>query len=112
MKTTQTYLKIHPEDNVLVALKDLPAGTPVAVENKEFVLRDNIAAKHKFFINNMTSGDEVIMYGVLVGKTQTDVPKGGLMTTGNTKHAAGKYAYRGLQQQWQAPDIRRFWHRT
>ena len=29
----------------------------------------------------MNAGDEVIMYGVLVGKAQNNIPQGGLMTT-------------------------------
>ncbi|WP_279295646.1 UxaA family hydrolase [Paraflavisolibacter caeni] len=107
-----SFLKIHPEDNVLVALKDLPLGTPIAYNGQDFILKEDIAAKHKFFIRDMKEGDEVIMYGVLVGKTQTPVPQGGLMTTANTKHAASAYAYRGLQQQWLKPDVSKYQHRT
>ena len=58
-------------------------------------MTDDIPAKHKFFIQDMNAGDEVIMYGVLVGKAQNYIPKGGLMTTANIKHAAEPYAYRG-----------------
>ena len=36
----------------------------------------------------MKTGDEVIMYGVLVGKAQNDIAKGSRMTTENIKHAA------------------------
>lgn len=108
----QPFLKIHPSDNVLVALKDLPSGTPVSFDNTQIVLQQNIAAKHKFFIRDMAAGDEVIMYGVLVGRLQKDIGKGGLMTTDNTKHAANKYVYRGLQHQWQPPDVSKFVHQT
>ncbi len=62
--------------------------------------------------NDMKEGDDVIMYGTLVGKAQTNIPKGGLMTTANTKHAAGSYAYRGFNYQWRKPDISRFINRT
>ena len=79
-------MKIHPSDNVFVALKDLPAGTPVNIKNEFFTLQQDIAAKHKFFANDMVTGQNVIMYGVLVGKVQSYIPKGGLMTTVNTKH--------------------------
>lgn len=108
----QPFLKIHPSDNVLVALKDLPSGTPISFGNAQIVLQQDIAAKHKFFIRDMAAGDEVIMYGVLVGRLQKDIGKGGLMTTDNTKHAANKYAYRGLQHQWQPPDVSKYVHQT
>ena len=97
--TIQPYLRIHPDDNVLVALSDLAAGTDIPFEQSSIILQQNIPAKHKFFVHNMHQGDEVIMYGTLVGKVQVNLSKGSLMTTENTKHAAGKYAYRGFHYQ-------------
>ena len=108
----QTFLKIHPKDNVLVALNDLTAGTQLWFENKELVLKQDVDAKHKFFINDMQAGEDVIMYGTLVGKVQFPVLSGELMTTENTKHAAGAYAYNGFNYQWQRPDVSRFRNRT
>jgi altronate hydrolase len=108
----QPYLKIHPDDNVLVALKDLREGTSVSCEAKTLVLQQDVAAKHKFFIDDMNAGDDVIMYGTLVGKVEAGVPQGSLMTTGNTKHAAGAYAYRGFSCNWQIPDVSRFLNST
>ena len=108
----QPFLKIHPKDNVVVALNDLPAGTLVYIDNNEFLLRQAIAAKHKFFINEMFPGDEVIMYGSLVGTIQSPVTRGSLMTTSNTCHAAGIYSYRNTGYEWQAPDSSRFAGRT
>jgi len=106
------FLKIHPDDNVLVALRDLEPGTKVLSNGSSFELPEKVAAKHKFFEYDMHRGDDVIMYGVLVGKLQSNVFKGQAMTTVNTKHAAGKYAYRSFQYTWLAPDISPFVHKT
>lgn len=108
----QSFLKIHRDDNVLVALKDLPSGTMVSYNGYEFRLQEDVAAKHKFFVHDMNKGDEVIMYGTLVGKVQFDISKGQVMTTANTKHAAGKYGYRAVKYDWQPPDASSFLHRT
>lgn len=108
----QNVLKVHPKDNVLVALQNLVKGQTVSYEGKDYVLQDNIGAKHKFFEKDMQAGDEIIMYGVLVGKAQFAVPKGGLMTTDNTKHASEPFAYRPFNYQWQAPDTSMFAGRT
>lgn len=108
----QNVLKVHPKDNVLVALQNLAKGQTVSYGGKDYVLQDNIGAKHKFFENDMQAGDEIIMYGVLVGKAQFAVPKGGLMTTDNTKHASEPFAYRPYNYQWQAPDVSKFAGRT
>lgn len=108
----QPFLKLHPKDNVLVALKDLPSGMFIQHNEHAFSLSEEIAAKHKFFISDMNVGDEVIMYGTLVGETQKAVPQGSRMTTDNTQHAAGTYAYHGLRSHWQQPDISKFRNRT
>lgn len=111
-EAVQSFLKIHPHDNVLVALKDLKAGTGILFEKNEIIIRQNIPSKHKFFINDLNAGDKVIMYGTLVGQVQHKVAKGELMTTDNTKHAAGEYAYRGFNYEWQQPDVSKFQDRT
>ena len=111
-KEITSYLKIHPDDNVLVALSDLACGAAVLTNNERLVLRQHVPAKHKFFIHDMRPGDQVIMYGSLVGKIQSEVPKGSLMTTSNTKHAAGSYAYRGFKHRWQEPDTSAFDNKT
>jgi altronate hydrolase len=109
---SQKVLKVHPDDNVIVALQDLPKGEKVVYNGAEYTVVDDIAAKHKFFENDMKAGDEVIMYGVLVGKAQTDIPRGGLMSTSNVKHASEGYDYRGVSYQWKAPDVSKFKNRT
>ncbi|SJZ46850.1 UxaA family hydrolase [Sediminibacterium ginsengisoli] len=106
------FLQIHPADNVLVALRDLQAEAVVQFGDIEIRLKEKIPAKHKFFISDMEQGAEVRMYGVLVGKVQHDVHEGSLMTTGNTKHAAEQYAYRGTEYHWSPPDTSRFVNRT
>jgi altronate hydrolase len=105
-------LKVHPSDNVIVALADLPGGSTLALQDETYTLAEDIPAKHKFFTRDLQAGDAVIMYGVLVGRAQVNIPRGGLMTTANVKHAAGDYAYRGIDYAWTAPDITAFRNRT
>lgn len=109
---SQIILKVHPKDNVIVALKDLAKGQTVRYEGIEYVMQEDIAAKHKFFMHNMKQGDEIIMYGVLVGKAQMDISQGARMSTENTKHAAEPYTYRKVNYEWKAPDVSKFKDRT
>lgn len=106
------YIKIHPDDNVLIALKYLESGASLVVGDHHLVLLQGVPAKQKIFINDMKAGDSVIMYGVLVGKVQTSVRKGSLMTVDNTKHAAGAYNYRGFNSHWKAPDVHKYINRS
>lgn len=109
---SQKVLKVHPDDNVIVALQDLRKGETVSYNGADFTLADDIPAKHKFFTQDMKQGDEVIMYGVLVGKAQINIPRGGLMNVFNIKHAADKYDYRGVKYEWKAPDVSKFKNKT
>jgi len=111
-ETKRLVLKMHPKDNVLVALTDLPQNERVIFEEETYVLQDAIKAKHKFYTTDLNTGDEVIMYGVLVGKVQCDIAKGSLMTIENLKHAAEPYAYREVDYSWQVPDVTKYKDRT
>ncbi len=105
-------LKINPIDNVIVALTDLRKSDTVIWNGNEYLLKENIPAKHKFFENDMKAGEEIIMYGVLVGKTQTDVEKGSRVSVENVKHAAQPYSYRNVKPQWHVPDVSKFVNKT
>lgn len=108
----QSVLKVHANDNVLVALKKLAKGDVVKCQEQEFSLIEEIPAKHKIFMQDMAAGSEIIMYGVLVGKTQTAIQKGSRMTTENVKHAVEPYAYRAAHYEWKAPSISKYKDRT
>src|ERR1700733_9640892 len=108
----QNVLKVHPKDNVLVALQNLAKGDTIVYQVDQYILQDAIPAKHKFFQHDMQAGNAVIMYGVLVGKAQHFIPRGSLMTTENIKHAAQPYDYHGVKYEWHAPDVSKFKDRT
>jgi altronate hydrolase len=105
-------LKVHPKDNVIVVLQDLQSNQEVELNGVKYTVLENIKAKHKFFERDMKAGDSIIMYGVLVGKAQHDIPGGSLMTTTNTKHAADPFAYRPYNYEWHAPDVSKWAGRT
>ncbi|RYZ37613.1 MAG: altronate dehydratase, partial [Sphingobacteriales bacterium] len=103
-----SILKINSNDNVLVALQDLPAEMLITADGKQIMLQELIPGKHKFFINDMQAGDDVIMYGVLVGKLQQPVLAGSRMTVQNVKHASSAYGYRAAEFNWTPPDTSAF----
>ena len=105
-------LKVHPKDNVLVALTNLSRGEIISFEGADYLLQEDIPAKHKFFMQDSKAGDKIIMYGVLVGKVQKDVLRGSRMSTDNTKHATQPYDWRNIKYEWQPPDVSKFRDRT
>ena len=106
------YLKIHPADNVLVALTDLKAGEKISENGKSITLTDAVQAKHKFVENELKPEDEIIMYGVLVGKALSSIPAGGAVGTHNVKHKSAAFTGRSGTFQWKAPDVSRWKEKT
>ena len=106
-------LKIHPADNVLVALRYLAINEVIDYDNSSYILLEAIPAKHKFFMQDMKQGEEIKMYGVTVGKVFSEkVQRGERMSVQNTKHAAEPYKYRQVQYQWQPLNVSKFSNKT
>ena len=105
-------LKIHPVDNVLVALADLKAGEKVVYGGHSLVLANDVPAKHKFVVNELKADDEIVMYGLLVGKATQPIVKGGVIGTHNIKHKAAPYSGKTKSYQWSPPDTSKWKNKT
>ena len=101
----QKITKVHPKDNVMVALTDLQPGEEVTYQGKTYAPAEFIPAKHKFAIGAMQQGTHIIMYGVLVGVAQGNITDGGLLTTANVKHAASGFHEGETHTHWDKPDV-------
>lgn len=108
----ENVLKVHPADNVWVALQDLLPETSISYQEEELIVREKIPAKHKVSATDLNIGDPVFMYGVLVGKATQPIAKGGLIGTHNLRHAAAPYQGKSKAYHWQAPETGKFKNRT
>lgn len=106
-------LKVHPADNVIVALRNLSAGEQIEFENTVYELPYAVGAKHKFLTEDRQPGDPITMYGVLVGKATQPIRRGEPITTFNLKHDADRYGLDKKQPYtWQSPDVSAWADRT
>ena len=55
-------LKVHPRDNVIVALRDLEKAEIIDFEGFQYEMQEKVQAKHKFYTEDLPQGSEVIMY--------------------------------------------------
>ncbi|MCA9264597.1 MAG: UxaA family hydrolase, partial [Planctomycetales bacterium] len=101
----RTAILVHPDDDMLVALRDHAAGTRVDCCGEPLTLREAIPAKHKLARRHLSAGESVRMYGITVGRIVTDVPAGGLLTTSNLVHATDHVQLGDQRAEWQAPDV-------
>ena len=67
------YVKIKDQDNVVVAVQDLKAGTEVM---EGLVTNQDIPQAHKIALCDIPAGGEIIRYGVVLGYAINDIKKG------------------------------------
>jgi len=101
----QKILRLDPRDNVLVALADLPKGEIIRFSGNDYLLLSGVPAKHKFLTQDLAAGDDVIMYGVLVGKVTQNLQRGELLTTRNIRHAAASFHKKEGTPRWTPPEV-------
>jgi altronate hydrolase len=105
-------LQLDSRDNVLIALTDLKAGERVEFGGRFYALSKNVPAKHKFAAQHFGIGDDVTMYGVLVGRAAKPIETGELLTTSNIQHQAAPFHQQGAEYHWAAPDVSRWKNQT
>ncbi|MDG2012700.1 MAG: UxaA family hydrolase, partial [Pirellulaceae bacterium] len=104
-------LIVHPQDHMVVALTDLPAGSRVQVDGSEIQLANEVKAKHKFTRWPCRAGDYLKMYGLVVGQAVRDMAAGERLETANFKHAVAEIAPASKRSAWHAPEFER-WQET
>ena len=109
---TPRVLQLDARDNVLIALTDLTQGEAIEFAGRTHTLASNVRAKHKFATASLAAGEEVIMYGVVVGKAVKPITSGELLTTSNIQHQATPFHEQSGTYRWPPPDVSRFLHRT
>ena len=80
-------IKIHPKDNLIVAINDLKKGENVTVGEKTINIQVPVKQKHKFAQSDIEKGEPLLMYGVKVGVANQKVLKGTPLTTENMDNA-------------------------
>lgn len=105
-------IKVHPSDNVAVALVNLKTQDIVVFEGNSIKILSDTQAKHKIALQRFDKGDRIIMYGVLVGKANQSIEKGDLLTIGNVKHESEKVTKKTASSEWIPPNIDKWKDKT
>lgn len=85
----QDFIKIHPEDNVAVALKPLASGSAMDVDQAAVTLLEEIPQGHKFALTDIPAGSSVIKYGCAIGIAKENIAAGAWIHTHNLKTGLG-----------------------
>jgi len=107
-----TVLKLHHEDNVLIALRDLHSGERITLGNDSLALTSDVPAKHKFATQDLAPADSIVMYGTLVGKATQPIQRGSALNTLNVQHDAAPFREKSKEYTWIPPDVSRWRDQT
>ena len=69
-------IKIHPGDNVAVALADVQKGETVAVDGASVVAAEDVARGHKIALAPIAEGAPIVKYGNPIGVAKSDIAAG------------------------------------
>jgi len=84
------FIKLHPNDNVIIALKQLPARLEIDVDGQKITLNGDIKQGHKIAITAINQGQNVVKYGFPIGHATTEIHVGDHVHTQNTKTNLGE----------------------
>jgi altronate hydrolase len=100
-----TSLLLDPSDNVGVALIDLHPGAEIRTSSIHLDIQDFVPAKHKFALKDFAPGEDILMYGTVVGEATQAIPKGFAITLANIKHKTRSYELKTEDFEWKSPDV-------
>lgn len=89
-------IKIHPLDNVVVALKDIEKETVLNVDGHKITVAEDIKRGHKICISFIKAGEPVVKYGNEIAKATKDIKAGEWVHTHNAQtglNEGGEYVY-------------------
>lgn len=105
-------LCIDPTDNVGVALSDLEIGVSFDLNGYKGNIISYVSAKHKFALKDFYPGEDIWMYGTIVGESTTEIMAGEAITLNNIKHKIREFRELGTQYVWKSPDVEKWKNKT
>ena len=101
----QTFIKIHPNDNVIVALQEIHKGASLEVVSGFSVTAlQNIPAGHKMAITDISANSEIIKYGARIGFSKEDIKCGDWIHIHNLKTGLGDLLDYTYEPEFSKPD--------
>jgi altronate hydrolase len=92
----EKFYRIHPQDNVAVAIEALAAGTILDFAGKKITVKTAIPAGHKIALVDIAKGTNVVKYGFPIGTATTAIAAGDWVHTHNVHSRLGnllEYTY-------------------
>jgi altronate dehydratase len=93
VKPENPFIRLNPNDNVVVARVALGSGATVSFEGREIKLRQSIGAGHKVAVAEIAEGAPVLKYGEDIGRAREHIRPGELVHVHNLQFDMGNRQY-------------------
>jgi altronate hydrolase len=90
---SQVAVHLHPQDNVAVAARNLPADLEMAVNGGTLRLARRVGLGHKLALRAIRKGEPIYKYGHIIGFAGEDIPPGGHVHVQNVSAASFERDY-------------------
>lgn len=84
------FVKIYPDDNVAVALRDVHAGETVLIDSRNLTVLKEIPNGHKIALATIPAGGNIIKYGNRIGTATEFIATGDYVHDHNIKTMANE----------------------
>lgn len=85
---------LHPADNVATAVQDLTAAQEIKARLDQGLcairLREDIPYGHKLAVTDIRAGEDILKYGVVIGRATADIQKGAHAHVQNIESLRGR----------------------
>lgn len=80
-----SLLRISPDDNVFIALRNFALGTILDTDDGSIVLDAAVGLGHKIAARKIATGEKICKYGAPIGSATTDIAAGSHVHLHNMK---------------------------
>jgi hypothetical protein len=81
----KNIIQLHEKDNVAVVVETLQAGDIIDINGKEIIVTKDLGIGHKLALKNISKGEQIIKYGIAIGRASEDIGAGVHVHTHNLR---------------------------
>ena len=99
-------IRIHPDDNVAVALEDLRKGESLCVGELSVTAAEDVSRGHKIALRPIAAGESIVKYGTPIGLAKEEIPAGAWVHVHNVRTGLSESAdYEYCHRSYPLPDV-------
>ncbi len=76
MENSDSLILLNPQDNVLVAGREIAKGESVVISGMKIEVSQNVKLGFKLAAKKITTGEKILKYGIPIGSASMDILPG------------------------------------